>query len=90
LFEEWVDSRLHPGPPGTKTEYVIPYYAPNDPMVYLLIRVDGAVESIIFVVADPSGAGWRVGGHFDPKESPTRIHRLEPLILSAKMISLFR
>lgn len=88
-FERWLQGRLHPRA-GSKSEYVIPYYAPKDPMVYLLIRVNGITESVIFVVASPSGEEWRIGGHFDPKESPAEVRRLEPLILSAKMTSILR
>jgi len=89
-FEAWLKYRLHAGPVGTKSEYLIPYYAPTDPIVYLLIRVNGVTESVIFVLTKPSGTDWQIGGHFDPKESPTQIRRLAPLILSAKMTSVFR
>jgi len=88
-LERWLRGRLHPQT-GSKSEYVIPYYAPKDPMIYLLIRVNGVTESVIFVVASPSGEEWRIGGHFDPRESPTEVRRLEPLILSATMTSVFR
>ena len=88
-FEQWLKGRLHPGPAGTKSEYVIPYYSLDDPMVYVLVRVNGKTESVIFVVPMPDGTGWRIGGHFDPKESPTQVQRLEPLILSAKMMWSF-
>jgi hypothetical protein len=87
-FEQWLESQMHP-PVGAPSEYVIPYYSPNDPMVYVLVRVNGATESVIFVAPDPTGTGWRIGGHFDPKESPAQVQRLEPLILSAKMTSVF-
>ena len=89
-FERWLEGRLHAGPAGTKSEYVIPYYAPSDPMVYVLIRVNGKTESVIFVLPRPGGTDWQIGGHFDAKESPTQVQRLEPLILSAKMTSVFR
>lgn len=88
-FEQWLEGRLHP-PVGAKSEYVIPYYAPSDPMIYVLVRVNGATESVIFAVADPGGTGWRIGGHFDPKESPEQVQRLGPLILSARMTSVLR
>ena len=88
-FERWLQGRLHPRA-GSKSEYVIPYYAPEDPLIYVLVRVNGATESVIFAVADPSGPGWRLGGHFDPKESPAQVQRLEPLILSARMASVLR
>jgi len=89
-FERWLEGRLHPGPAGTKSEYAIPYYAPSDPMVYVLIRVNGKTESVIFVLPGLGGTDWQIGGHFDAKESPTQVQRLEPLILSAKMTSVFR
>jgi len=88
-FLQWLEGRLHP-PAGAKSEYVIPYYASNDPMIYVLVRVNGTTESVIFAVADPIGAGWRLGGHFDPKESPAQVQRLEPLILSARMTLVSR
>ena len=86
-FQQWLEGRLHP-PAGATSEYVIPYYGSNDPMVYVLVRVNGTTESVIFAVADPRGTGWRLGGHFDPKESPTQVQRLEPLILSGRMTSV--
>jgi hypothetical protein len=89
-FERWLEGRLHPGPAGTKSEYVIPYYAPSDPMVYVLVRINGKTESVIFALLRPGGTDWQIGGHFDAKESPTQVQRLEPLILSAKMTSVFR
>lgn len=88
-FERWLEGRPRP-PAGATAEYVIPYYAPSDPLVYVLVRVNRATESVIFVVPGPSGTGWRIGGHFDPKESPAQVRRLEPLILSAKMTSVVR
>jgi len=89
-FERWLKGRLHPGPAGTKSEYVIPYFAPNDPMVYVLIRINGVTESVVFAVPWPGGTDWQIGGHFDAKESPDQVQRLERLILSAKMTSVFR
>jgi hypothetical protein len=89
-FKGWLDGNLHPWPVGAKSEYVIPYYGPDDPMVYVLVRVGGVTESVIFIVAEPDGDGWRIGGHFDPKESPAQVHRLARLILSARMTSVVR
>ena len=66
------------------------YYAPSDPMVYVLVRINGKTESVIFALLRPGGTDWQIGGHFDAKESPTQVQRLEPLILSAKMTSVFR
>jgi hypothetical protein len=86
-FQQWLQSRLHPAV-GAKSEYVIPYYGSNDSTIYVLVRVNGVTESVIFAVSDPSGTGWRLGGHFDPRESPTQVQRLAPLILSAKMTSV--
>jgi hypothetical protein len=89
-FERWLEGRLHPGPAGTKSEYVVPYYSLDDPMIYVLVRINGKTESVIFVLPTPDGTSWRLGGHFDPKESPTQVRRLEPLVLSAKMTSVLR
>jgi hypothetical protein len=89
-FERWLEGRLQPGSVGAKSEYVIPYYSADDPMVYVQVRINGETESVIFVLPMPDSAGWRIGGHFASKESPTEVQRLEALILSAKMISVFR
>ena len=36
-FQQWLEGRLHAAAEA-KSEYVIPYYASNDPMVYVLVR----------------------------------------------------
>ncbi len=89
-FEVWLRARLHPGPPGSKNEYVIPYYSPSDPMVYVLVRVNGVTESVIFAISEPSGENWTIGGHFDVKESPAETSRLSSRILAARMTTVGR
>ncbi len=85
-LEVWL-SGLHTKP-GTKSEYVIPYYAIEDPMIYVLVRVNEATESIISVLPDPD-LGWRLGGHFDVRESPGLTRRLQNLILSVRLATVF-
>jgi hypothetical protein len=89
-LEKWLKGRLHTGPGNSRSEYVIPYYAPEDPMIYVLVRVDEVTESVILILPDTDGAAWSIGGHFDAKESPAQLQRMERLILSAKMISVIR
>ena len=89
-FERWLRDTLQPGPPGTRSEYVIPYYAPGDPLVYILVNVSGATESIVIAAPLPGGAGWRIGGHFDSTESPRQLQRLRSLVLAARMTSILR
>jgi hypothetical protein len=86
-LELWLKGRLHP-PSGKTIEYIIPYYAPSDPVVYVLVRVGGITESVVLVVRSPAGGGWQIGGHLDPNESPDRMRRVEGLILSARMVSV--
>lgn len=89
-FERWLRERLQPGPSGTSSEYVIPYYAPTDPVIYILVNVNGASESIVIVAPASDDVGWRIGGHFDSKESPKQMERLRSLVLAARMTSILR
>jgi hypothetical protein len=89
-FVRWLKVRLGPEPIGTRYEYVIPYFSPLDPGIFLLIRKNGVTESVIGVHFDQEYKNWRIGGHYEPNESPDRVKQLESLILSAKMMSVFR
>jgi len=89
-FKRWLQGRLQPGPVGTKSEYVIPYYDPSDPMIYVLVITNGKTESVVFAVPRQGEADWRIGGHFDAKESTTEVERLEHLIRSSKLTSVYR
>jgi len=67
-------------------EFVIPYYAPSDPLVDILVKSKGNPDSIIFLIHD--GERWSVGGHFDHQLSQSKIDELRPVILSAAMTTV--
>ena len=71
-----------------KTNFFIPFYAPSDPMLFVLVRTSGEPDSIIFLVHGENGSDWKVGGHFDSQFSQSQLDKLVPLILSAKMTSV--
>jgi hypothetical protein len=80
-------SRNIPITERASVEFVIPFYASSDPLVYVLVRSKGNPDSIIFLIRDGEGK-WKVGGHFDSQYSQSQIDQLRPIILSASMTSV--
>jgi hypothetical protein len=70
------------------TEFLVPFYAETDPMIYVLVRAKGSSDSIIFLVRDGQNHLWKVGGHFEEPMGRFQLDKLAPKIRSSQMVAV--
>ena len=87
-FKAWIASRFPASPPGQKSEWIIPYYDPSDPIIFLLNRVNGVAKLVIGASPARNGEGWQMACHFDLTEGAAELRRLAPRIVTAQMATL--